>query len=135
ERRRFGWRGSVRRGEAKAANENGEPEIRGLAKLAVEKRKKSGAVKHDRQNFAALELSQTKEAEVNSEDRAPGEIRDSKNRAELVHGAGTNDDDEKKRSEHDEDSEKNRTTARDADGNDERESATEKQPVAIGAAR
>src|SRR2546423_4686051 len=75
-RSRIGRRRRVTGRETKPANKNRKPEIRGLAKLPVEQGKKAGAVKHQRQNFAALQLSQTENSELEGENGAPQKISD-----------------------------------------------------------
>src|ERR687890_756141 len=57
---RFERAGGVAGGQTQATNENREAKICGLAKLRSEERKRAGGIQKKRQNFAALELTETK---------------------------------------------------------------------------
>src|SRR5437588_6395601 len=223
--------------ETETANKNGESKIGRLSKLPVEERNETGGVKHERENFASLQLPITKEPEVERQADAPKQVGDSKNWSDFqndaaqfafgekkdgaagqkfrtaigpdaesvtadgsvtkkknslgesaqdtrneaagdgcflrcrhiretigehvhaffedgqahgdqkngdhdkeispegIHRSWANDDDQEKRSEHDQDREKNRATAGNPDRNDEGEPRAEEEPVAISAAR
>src|SRR3954454_19685395 len=67
---------SITRRQAKTAHQNGEPQIGRLSQLPVENRKKPGTKQHDRKNLALLELSKTKQAQLDCEHGAPKEESD-----------------------------------------------------------
>src|ERR1700730_3636787 len=80
QRLRFNRLRGVTSGEAKAADKNGESQVCRLAKLPVKKSEEAGAIKQDGKKRAALELAKTEEAQMEGEDRAPGEIEDDEDR-------------------------------------------------------
>src|ERR1700730_3014350 len=87
QRLRFNRLRGVTSGEAKAADKNGESQVCRLAKLPVKKSEEAGAVKHDGKKRAALELAKTEEAQMEGEDRAPGEVEDAEDRAAFQNDA------------------------------------------------